>query len=1168
LAAGQSATLTYNATIANSAVTGSNLVNTATVSGDSLGGTGGRTTGGTAQATVPVAGTQALAKVITATSEALTGTAAVRTGVTDLSVGETVTFELTATFSEGTTNSVVISDLLPRNVGAAGVAGTLQYVAGSAAIVLGTGATTTVPGTLVQTDTNGDGIADTLAFSFGTVVIPGDNNAANNFVRITYQAVVLDRAENQSGDQLASPATLTSSLGTLNASVDLDVVAPSLALDKSVVSGTYAPGQTVPYTVTVTNSGTGPAYNLVFDDTLPTGLSYVSGSGSYTLAGTTTAINSPDLFTLPSLQPGQTAVITYQAQVGTNAPGSSTLVNVIALTSGTTSTPGGGRTTTITDDAQITTPAPTAGITKTILSTTEALTGTAADRAGVVDLAIGEGSNFEVVATFGDGVSQNVVITDRLPLVNGVLQLVGTPVITLQGGITTSLAGTPTFTDTDNDGLVDTAVYNFGTVTVPADGNLANNNIRISYNVILPDRAVNAAGDRLNSPVTLTTASTTANAAVDVDVVEPNVAITKTVTPTTAGDAGDPRSYTITLSNSGTGPAADLVLTDVLPSGITLVAGSISLNAAGTVSAPSSLTSVAVGTLLPGQTATLTYTGTIAASAVAGSTQTNTVTLTGDGLPGTGGRPLGGSASASVPILATQAFTKAVTATSDPLTGDAVARAGVPDLTIGERATIDLTATFVEGTTNNVVVVDNLVTPAGTLQLYGTPTIILNGATISVPFTTQQVDSNGDGVVDQLRFVLGNVTLPGDNNPANNNIVIRYQALLPDRTENQSGDQIDPGATLTSALGTLTAAVQLDVVAPQLQITKAAAATQPTDGNTRVFTIKVGHTTASNAAAQNVVISDLVPAGAVLSGPLVMVSGPAGATISGNTLTLPALLTGQTITLTATTRIDAANPPTGDLTNTARVTWDSGGGPVPAGSPAVTPRPGSAQATATIPFVNPTTTPMSEMMPRPVVGWSWVDRRFVSTFPTIDPVYSGVGIPGSGVVIRVLDEKGMVTGYGSGVSDAGGNWLVRLPSTSTSRAFERGRSDLYYESTNLFSPPAGQLFSRSSLLGFPGEVGRVDIGSVPAFGTQLVEVDIQPASATGDGDGGMGFSQSFNPIWRGQLFAFNAGLSIGSIFDDRAERAIEGLYEGLADPEEAGLNRFNREFLSAESLAG
>ena len=145
--------------------------------------------------------------------------------------------------------------------------------------------------------------------------------------------LVRNLPQNQDGDRVAAPATLTSTTGTIDASVDVEVVEPEIVLDKTASHQARFPGEVVTYTVVVRNTCTGPAFDLDIGDTLPAGIRLVAGSVSLTgVTGTVLETGTGFDATLARLMPGETATLTYKATVMYAARGGDTLFNDATVT--------------------------------------------------------------------------------------------------------------------------------------------------------------------------------------------------------------------------------------------------------------------------------------------------------------------------------------------------------------------------------------------------------------------------------------------------------------------------------------------------------------------------------------------------------------------------------------------------------------------------------------------------------------------------------------------------------------------------------------------------------------------------------------------------------------------------------------------------------------------
>jgi len=105
-----------------------------------------------------------------------------------------------------------------------------------------------------------------------------------------------------------------------NRTVDFGFFGFDLVLDKSVEQTTVAPEETLNYTIKVDNDGPSAAANTTFTDTLPSSVTYVSGTTS--LAGVSLQhSNGVVTANLGTIQPGQSVIITIVATVSQEATG-------------------------------------------------------------------------------------------------------------------------------------------------------------------------------------------------------------------------------------------------------------------------------------------------------------------------------------------------------------------------------------------------------------------------------------------------------------------------------------------------------------------------------------------------------------------------------------------------------------------------------------------------------------------------------------------------------------------------------------------------------------------------------------------------------------------------------------------------------------------------------
>ena len=221
------------------------------------------------------------------------------------------------------------------------------------------------------------------------------------------------------------------------------------------------------------------------------------------------------------------------------------------------------------------------GLAKSVVATSAVHTGTGAHNGSNADLAIGEEVTYEIVVTLPEGTT-TAVLTDDLPVAPGLLALISSRVVSI--GANLSGAGLPAVGASGLasdfnlvDGYDDRVVFDFGTVLNMPDGTVDGAD-RIVVEVIA--QAVNVLanqnGDVLTNTATLNYGSGSLADTESVDVVEPELDLAKSPDDFTPY-FGQTLTYSLTLAHLGTSTseAMEVVGTDVLPTGLTLVGGSV-----------------------------------------------------------------------------------------------------------------------------------------------------------------------------------------------------------------------------------------------------------------------------------------------------------------------------------------------------------------------------------------------------------------------------------------------------------------------------------------------------------------------------------------------------------------------------------------------------------------
>lgn len=493
--------------------------------------------------------------------------------------------------------------------------------------------------------------------------------------------------------------------------------------------------------------------------------------------------------------------------------------------------------------------------------------------------------------------------------------------------------------------------FKFGDVA-NTDNDLNEEYVVVEFNALTLNIPANASGATLSNDFTVLSggADVGGSAAVIATVVEPVVSLAKTATPVT-GDAGDVIQFSVMYTNAGLNAsmAFDVRLVDALPAFLTLNAASVTATGAGGASVPVNNSAgnsldITAANIPVGGSLTIRYSATLNANVPSGLTLNNTANASWSSLPGPNGsttNPTGSSTPGSsgsgtgerVAVGGAQAQVAVATPVISKLAPSTAS------YTVGSIVTYDLRVTLPEGETRNLVVVDDL--PAG-MSYLGHSIVTSSGGPLTGAFNgsalapTLAPAAPADG--DALSFSFGTVTTTADNNAPTNSFLIRVQTRVNNVSGNINGALLRNDARLsytnpnTSTTETSPVSSQtITVIEPKLQVVKTPSTNTPRCGDIVTYTIVVSHTAASAAAAQDVVLGDVIPAGmSYVAGSLRLVSGTpapavlseAGGAIDGTFTTFPL---GSTVTLEYKAQIPNCPPETINrtFTNTVNLTWTS-----------------------------------------------------------------------------------------------------------------------------------------------------------------------------------------------------------------------------------------------------
>ncbi len=981
LDAGDTITVRITAEVRAGAAAGATVENTATVSYTSLPGADGNERTGVDSdplndyITTAASGDFVLArpdidKALFATSESATAGSFV-------AIGETVTYSFLVTLPEGLTPSVVITDFVPA--GMAYVGHTLvTTVAGSGGLL-----TADYNGTVALTSVVGSGDGVDVVFTFGDVTTVADNVAGNNHFVLLVELQALNVAGNQSNTVRTNEGQLAYTDGTGGANTPVDagdvaitLVEPQLEVGKTITSDVtnLDAGDTVTYEIRVRHTAlsTAGAFDVVIADQLPAELrnytlvSAVIGatdvSGALTLNATTGALSTTGVIDLAQ---GNELVITLSGVVRDNTTVGTTITNEALLYwssleggqrgdqagTGTERTGVGGGVNTYAGDDDV------SATTRGHLAIAKS-----ADR---TEATIGEIITYTLTVTVAEG--RTVVnFTDTLPantvlVANSVQIGANLANLVITGLNANSVTGQTITVETNhatgtvaNDGAVAqnatfTLTYQAQVQNVAANSGLAGGQTDL-------DNSVAASAD-LNNDGDATDPGETGSDTHRVTVIEPRVSAAKTVTSATTGlDAGDRVTYQIVLTNAAadgaTATAFDVTLSDVLPAGLLIETIDVPVLMGG-ATVKTALSGATTGTLagifnIPvNGTVTITYTAVLQNSVTPDLDLTNNVDVRYSSLDGTVAGERDGSGVANPAdnthpddgaILNNYAVGSAVTVTmaspfavAKSIANTSLGNDTSTNVVVGEVVTYALGVTVMQGTTENIELVDTL---AAGLVLDLASVAVFDAAGMTI--TNFQATQVGQVLTITIDSVMnpGAVNAPGAVNTGT--FTIRYDAVVANVSANTTGqtlaNSVDASADdVPDDNGNTTT---VTVIEPVLTLAKTTITAGADGGDTVVYELVIENT--GNAAAHDILISDLLDASLRLdpanltTALAIQAGGPAYATLnqSGNTAAavstvLNRLDAGDTITVRITAEVRAGAVAGATVANTATVTYTS-----------------------------------------------------------------------------------------------------------------------------------------------------------------------------------------------------------------------------------------------------
>lgn len=503
----------------------------------------------------------------------------------EATIGEKVTYEVVLTIPEGELNTAQLVDLLDTG---------LQFDQIISSTVSTGLNTTTNPITASVSGTGATGDQQTIIFDLGTVTHSGsEENDTEETVTIRYTAIVLNDVANFEGrSNVDNAATLiwdagsgpgTGSSVTVDAE-DLTIIEPWIETVKTVnqTTGVEA-GDTLTYTVSLTNAGHAAAYEVNFHDILAPGTTFgaiatATIGGTNIFAGSNATTNADDSITFTNdawdLLVGQTLIVTYTVDVTSDAVVHGSHTNTVeadwsnldgADTDERVYDEDDGIDSPVDDGANADRDVDTATFAM------DAVTITKSDN-DVTTATIGDQITYTLSLNSPRGTVSNMVIEDLLP--QGLIFNNDATISTATGSYTIEATHTEDAAFGFNDGsALVTITWDLGDTIIDTDSPII-----IEYTATVANVVSNSNETVLSNAASIEYDNamggheTPPPVSDDLEIVEPVVSTMKVIAGTADGatatvEVDDIVEYTVTLSNTGDAGAYEITAVDTLADG-------------------------------------------------------------------------------------------------------------------------------------------------------------------------------------------------------------------------------------------------------------------------------------------------------------------------------------------------------------------------------------------------------------------------------------------------------------------------------------------------------------------------------------------------------------------------------------------------------------------------
>ena len=942
----------------------------------------------TSQVTFASQPVKAIAKTFVSSSQTNTLT---NGGTNDWTIGERFVYEIRVDVPQGVVSNLVLTDTVPAGIDWVGTnpdaalayagrgyefeipAGGPQFPTNAGAGLTITDTDPTPASSVLQ-----DGSGLPVVFTFASITNAADGNLANDYFLLRLEFVALTNAANVgigagAATRGSNVVRAVDAFTTLGATGPVyRIVEHDVRAQKIRSPATADAGDVMTFTVVASNqvNALANAYDVMVADTLSSNVYDFStfAFGAVTPGWATELIGTTGgrIFRMYSVadtalvpNSGATGVFTVALAQGVRP--SQIYTNRMDVTNSTTlygPPPGGIAERNDTANNSVTFTVPGLALAKAFETTSE--TNLPPDSTGS-NVQIGEVLTYRLAITLPESTITNLTVVDRIST-NGLAYIFGSARLdaaTSFVGNVGSFVESPTAAPPALSTMGQTMTFTFTNVVTTGDNFTTNNTFYMLLDYLVLNDATNrglAGGQTVHTNrATLTyggnPGGTVTSAVVTTTVIEPRLTLAKNIVQANV-DAGDVVDVQLTVTNSGLATAYDVAITDLLdtvyfdsatvsdtvaPTGFVFGLVGNSLTIRSDTNSPTGTNTIEVGEFLQ-----FSFKVAMSSNMPPLLTTTNVATLTWDSLRSTNvfdvQRSYATNASDTIAGLP-WSFAKGFVGTSEiNLPPDST----TTNVQIGEAVTYQLDLTLPEGTVSNLTFRDFV--PAGMAFVVGSvavDTSSFNGTLPAGPTVTPNVGALGaDGGTVTIEF-LGDTVVAGDNDPGNNTLTLRLEALVLDAA---SVSGLAPQTLLTNRadvtyfnnpLGPSNSLpVVVQAIEPRLRIFKSLTPTSDVSADD-VLSITLVVTNSGTATAYDVAVEDVFDPAIYDLGELANVVLPTGFVyeVAGNAFRILSdtnaptgtntIEVGESLTFTFDVGVANTLSPNVTVTNFATVVGDS-----------------------------------------------------------------------------------------------------------------------------------------------------------------------------------------------------------------------------------------------------